>query len=422
MAEKVKAISTIKKRVAKRGHDAFFIHRDRMRYGHPTRSFRLPSGFSVPVTTLPVDSTGNAAVSCPMDGNDTLGDCGEAMVCHADNILTFGQGKTGFTESTFDLTALENQYEQVSGGDNGLDEDMVINQIWMVGIAGNTKAIILDSLDFDVTNIPLTQFIIDQFYVFQMAWSVPDAFLDGFDTGTVWSGTGIPDPNNGHFVTVGDVGGPNTTAPNGTNVNGAYRPFTWGAWCWMFPSYVASVQPACFVVFSPRQFNAQGYDSKGRHVSTQAQVWVACGGDSTKAAAVVAMFPPATNTTTTPAPSPVPTTTTQPPSPAPPIPPTPSPASSVITIDTNGLTVYVPPSWAVVQGSLVGPAPSAVNPLIFIQVIEVIVTDMAAGKSITQVIEDVVALFTATKTPIPHVVATRIVQEVVYKLERLRVK
>jgi hypothetical protein len=135
-------------------------------------------------------------------------------------------------------------------------------------------------LDIDVTDIPLAQYIIDQFYATCMAWSVPNAFIRGFNTGTVWTGVGIPNPANGHFTPLTDIA-----------ANGNYTCWTWGTYCFMSASYVASVQPECFAVFSPRQFSlTTGYDSHGRHVSTQAAAWVALGGNAAKVAAVVAMF------------------------------------------------------------------------------------------------------------------------------------
>jgi hypothetical protein len=242
---------------------------------------------SVPATTLPVDCTGNASVSCPVDGNDTLGDCGPVMCAHVDNIRTYGQGKPGFVELDVDVAALEAQYEQVSGGDNGTTEDMLVGSggIWVQGgpgIANDATATVEDHLDFDVTNAPLAQYMIDQFYAVCVAWSVPDAFLNEFALGASFLSAMTPDPNNGHFTPLADV-----------DASGNYRLWTWGAWCWVSPAFIASVQPQSFATFSSLQFNAAtGLDSHDRHVSDQAAAWVALGGDSSKTAAVVALFPP----------------------------------------------------------------------------------------------------------------------------------
>lgn len=250
-----------------------------------------------PATTLPIDCTGNATVSCPMDANDTLGICGLAMCDHVDGIRTYGQGKAGFTEIHANLAALIAQYEKVSGGDNGTNEDNLVGPsgVWTAaggGLAGDPTAVVVDHLDVDVTNVPLAQYCLDQFYCVEMAWSVPDTFLQGFAQGTVWPAAGIPDDNNGHFTPLADIGGPSDSSGN-QSLNGFYRLWTWGSWAWVSPAFVASVQPECFVTFSALQFNkTTGLDSHGRHVSDQAEKWVLIGGNAQAVAAVVAAFPP----------------------------------------------------------------------------------------------------------------------------------
>ena len=313
----------------KRAHYAHFYHRDMMRARRANMT-SIPSSFVPPATTLPVDGTGNAGCSWPMDGNDVLGNCGMAMACHVDNTWTYGQGKPGWTESEFSLSAIEAQYEKVSGGDNGLDESDVVNGIWEPGIDGLTtggSAIIQDYLDFDGTNVGLLRYLVDQFYSVCMGWSVPDAFINDFDTGVVFANAMTPNPENGHYTPISDVAG--ATVVNGIDISGFNRDITWATWCWISEAFIASVDPDFFVCFSSRQFNAQGYDSKGRHVSQQATVWISLGGNAAKAAAVVEMFPAIGETTTTPPPEPTPipapTPTTLPPIPIPEPIPTPAP-------------------------------------------------------------------------------------------------
>ena len=299
-----------------------FHPRERMRRRPPElAAFHTPQnpplGSSLlwvpPVTALPVDSTGNATVDCPMDGNDTLGDCFEACIAHIDNIWTYGQGKSGWTESVFDLGALEQQYEAASGGDNGLDENEAI-AIWQSGVGGNKAATVVDYLDVDLTDVALVQFAIDQFYAVALEWSVPDDFLNGWTTGSVWPNAMTPDPNNGHATPLASVW---SGQDQGQDVTGFYELWTWGGYCLVSAAFVASVDPTGFVALSARQFNAQGYDSKGRHVSTQAALWIACGGNADRANALVATFP-AIGPTPTPVPVPP-----SPPVPVPPVPPAP---------------------------------------------------------------------------------------------------
>jgi hypothetical protein len=298
-----KTATAIKKWLPKHGQWVHFTHRSTMARKRPMAKASLPK--AVPATTLPVDNTGNASVACPMLGNDQYGDCGPVMMAHMSEIRTYGQGKPGFTEITVNQAALVAQYEKVSGGDNGTDEDMLVGSTGIAttaggGIAGDPTDIVTDHLDVDITDVPLAQYCNDQFYGVHMAWSVPDAFLQGFAQGTVWPSAMTPDPNNGHFTPLSDVAGESTV--DAININGFMRLWTWGAWCWVSPTMVASVEPQCFVTFSPLQFSkATGYDSHGRHVSTQAKAWIALGGNAALVDAVVAQFP-----ATGPAPSPPP--------------------------------------------------------------------------------------------------------------------
>jgi hypothetical protein len=292
-----KTVSTVKKWLEKHGHYAHFTHRSTMKRVVRARATLPSAERAVPATSLPVDCTGGATVSCPMDANDRFGICGPAMGDHVDGIRTYGQGKPGFVEIHANLDALIAQYEQVSGGDNGTDEVMLVGPggIWMTGLAGDPTAVVVDHLDVDITNVPLAHYCIDQFYALCMAWSVPADFLKNFATGTKWTAAAIPDPNNGHYTPLSDV-----------SADELYTLFTWGGYAFVGQAFVESVQPECFVTFSALQFNkATGYDSHGRHVSTQAAKWVAIGGDAAKVATVVALFPPIPAPAPAPPPGPV---------------------------------------------------------------------------------------------------------------------
>jgi hypothetical protein len=296
-----KTVSTHKKWLPRHSKWVHLVPRDRMRRrmaepGETPRPKAVAPPGGLPVTTLPVDCTGNATVSCPMDGNDVLGICGLAMCDHVDNIRSFGQGKAGFTQIHANLAALESQYEAVSGGDNGTYESMLVgvNGVWTAtsgGLAGDNAAVVADHLDLDITDVLLTRYCHDQFFATCMAWSVPDVFLQGFSQGTVWPAAATPDDQNGHFTAQADVGGPTDVLEDGTRLEGFYRLYTWGSWCWVSPAFIASVRPEAFVTFSALQFNAAGYDSHGRHVSDQAAAWVALGGNAARVGAVVVQFP-----------------------------------------------------------------------------------------------------------------------------------
>jgi hypothetical protein len=256
------------------------VHRDDMRAARPKRA-RASLPPQVPATPLPVDSSGNGTCPCPMDGNDQYGDCGPVMCAHTNGLRTFGQGKPGFQILQAPVAALESQYEAVSGGDNGTTEDMLVGNaggpggaagpgIWLTGIAGDTSATVVDHLDLgDGSNAALVQFCLDQFYSVCKAWSVPDEVLNTFVSGCSFL-TPLPaDPANGHFTCISDV-----------DADGNYRDWTWGGWFLESPAFMAGTDPECFVTFSALQFNAQGYDSKGRHVSDVAASWVSIGGNA----------------------------------------------------------------------------------------------------------------------------------------------
>lgn len=277
---------TTRKELPAHGTHTHFVHRDVMRRTHPMAKAVLPNKehTAPPATVLPVDCTGNATAPCPMDGNDEYGDCGPVMCAHVDTIRSFGQGKAGFTPVMADQTKLVAQYLQVSGGDNGTDEDMLVGAsgIWMSGIAGDASAVVVDHLDVDITDLDLRDYCVDQFYAVCMAWSVPDDVLKNFTTGVKFLNADTPDPNNGHFTPFADI-----------DADRNVRVWTWGSWFLASPTFLASVDPECFATFSALQFNAAGYDSHGRHVSDQAAKWVALGGNPVLVAKVVAMFPAA---------------------------------------------------------------------------------------------------------------------------------
>jgi hypothetical protein len=291
--------------IPKLGIVGHFTHRSLMRRTRLPMNHAHASG--IPATALPVDSSGNQTEPDRMDGNDSLGCCGAAMCDHSDGIRVWANGK-GVAKP--DVTSqLDAQYKVISGGDNGMDEDMVVGPqgMWTVGIAYDPLAVAVDHLDVDITNVPLAQYLIENFYTLEYAWSVPDAFINDFTDGSVWPSAMTPNPQNGHYITFADVGGPNTVV-GGQNCNGYLCMRTWGAHAWCSPAFIASVQPQTFVTLSPRQFDATGYDGKGRHVSQQAKIWIALGGNATKAMALVAMFPgPVGPPVPVPVPTPTPT-------------------------------------------------------------------------------------------------------------------
>ena len=232
----------------------------------------------------------------PMYGNDRLGDCMWAAAGHGQGTFT---GNVG-TEIIFDETALEDQYMQLSGGDNGLDEGTLI-QGWTAGMngapAGSAKQCIVDALDIDPTNATMCQTAIQYFGGILFMLDVPDAWINNFtgNGGDVWDAPARADANNGHGVWW-----------NGVDTNGRYKLQTWGSWVWITPAGVAACDPSAIVVFSPNWFDPKtGYAPNGLHITQLAAIWQQAGGTAIPQS-VIAAFPP-------PNPSPSPTPTPTPP-------------------------------------------------------------------------------------------------------------
>jgi hypothetical protein len=250
----------VKISIPRLGIFAHFQDRQAMKLGHPTQEFK-PVG-SYPPVKLPIDWTNNNTLGFPMDGNDQYGDCMYAAACHADNTFTGNNG----AESSFALSAIEQDYFQLSGGNNGLNEGQIIGA-WQRGLANTPSARIIGALNIDPTNAATVQAAIYFFGGVLFMLSLPDIWRNSFQTGGVWDAPATPDPSLGHGVWW-----------NGVNTNGYYKLQTWGTYGWITPAGVAVCDPSCFVVFSPRWFNAQGVAPNGKTIKQLAAIWAQFGG------------------------------------------------------------------------------------------------------------------------------------------------
>jgi hypothetical protein len=246
-----------RKHLPKLGHFAHFHDRHAMKRGHPQRSFAVPAGWPTPA--LPIDYAKSLAF--PMYGNDRLGDCMYAAAAHGDNTFTGNNG----VESTFDESVLERDYEQLSGGDNGLDEGTLIDG-WKAGIAGVKDAVILDALDIDTTDPATMRAAIYLFGGVLFMLDVPDPWCETAN-GDFWDVPARADQNNGHGTFI-----------NGVDAVGNYHLLTWGGYRKLTPAGLNACDPSGFVVFSLRWFNGQGYAPNGLHYTQLAAMWTAAGG------------------------------------------------------------------------------------------------------------------------------------------------
>ncbi len=291
---------TIVRKINGKWRPFHFHDRQRMKKGHPQRRFQLAPLKGLKAVALPIDWA--KLLQFPMYGNDRLGDCMWAAAGHGQGTFT---GNVG-TEIIFVETALEDQYMQLSGGDNGLDEGTLI-QGWTAGMngapAGSAKQCIVDALDIDPTNAAMCQTAIQYFGGILFMLDVPDAWINNFsgNGSDVWDAPAAPDQNNGHGVWW-----------NGVDTNGRYKLQTWGSWAWITPAGVAACDPSAFVVFSPNWFDPKtGLAPNGLHITQLATLWQQAGGTAIPQSVIAAFPPVAVNP---PPPAPVP------PPPAPPIP------------------------------------------------------------------------------------------------------
>ena len=250
----------------------------------PQAAFLMP----MPPTKLPVDWTKGNALSFPYDGNDQYGDCMYAAACHGDNTWT---GNVG-AEYVFDTKAIIKSYLKLSGGDNGLDEGMILGE-WKKGLASTSSACIFDSVDVDPNNANQMQAATYLFGGVQFQLSVPDKWINSFKTGATWDAPASPDPKNGHGIHF-----------NGVDSHGHYKLQTWGTYGWITPAGVAACDPSAFVVASLRWFNSAGYAPNGLHYTQLAPLWVQLGGSPWPASPFPAPAP--TPTPTPPEPTPIP--------------------------------------------------------------------------------------------------------------------
>jgi len=244
------------------GQQIVLVHRDILNANRPIRSiYRTPA--NLPKIVLPIDWTKNWTLQFPILGNDSKGNCMYCAAVHLDQSFT---GNVG-AEATYDASTVINYYLKLSPWDQGLDENQITEE-WTKGLCGNPQASILDSLDVDVTNTELVKSAIFLFGGIQFIFSVPDKWINNFQSGAVWDAPASPDPRNGHGV-----------AWNGVDEQDRVRLLTWGGYAWITPQGVTSCDPSGFTMFSLRWFDPNtGLAPNGLSYDQLAALWVQAGG------------------------------------------------------------------------------------------------------------------------------------------------
>lgn len=229
------------------------------------RRFKACRGYA-PTAVAPssYDWTKNHSLLFPMLGNDQYGDCEYAAGCHASQTWT---GNVG-TEDSFDTAAVVKAYLKLSGGDNGLNTDVMMAEFKRGLVGGPHK--ILDYMSVNPRDQHAMQSAIYNFGSVLFTLGIPDLWLVNPVPGGVWdAGPGvIANEMNGHAVLF-----------NLYNSSG-YELQTWGfkTGITITLAGVMVCQPEATVMFSLDWFNSQGVAPNGQTYDQLASLWVKSGG------------------------------------------------------------------------------------------------------------------------------------------------
>jgi hypothetical protein len=293
------------------GHDVCLVPREQLRFRSHGRTFAIPhhlKGLLGAMPTPPAVFSYSKGLQYPILGNDTRGDCFYTACAHAAQTWTGSAG----AEVTFNPAAVVARYLQIAGGDNGLNDALMMPE-WRGGIVGpRGPHKILDEMTVNPQDDASTALAMWAFCGLLYTASLLDAWYANPKPGDVWDAVGTPDPNAGHAIHL-----------TGKEAAGTYELQTWGfsPCIHLTPAGLKVSDPELIVAFSLEMFNAAGIAPCGLSYDALAALWVQCGGH----ALPPSPFPPAPTPTPTPTPTP-------PPIPVPPAPPVPVPsAGGVLT-------------------------------------------------------------------------------------------
>lgn len=308
------------------GGKVVVVPRDQLRAGPGVKTARLPHPVRAALTderkeTPPIpkawDWTTKAGkqVSLPMLGNDRYGDCYYVTLC---KMFILYQFNVQATQLTFDTAAVVKRYQQLSGGDRGLNDNQVFPEIksGVVGPNGPHKA--LDVLIVPATDEAALDLTGWAFGPHMFTFTVYSNFSQGAKPGAVFTGSS------------GRVQGGHAVPISGKKPNGNRQVETWQIQpsIEVSKSWIRSVDPEFISVFSMEWFDAKGYAPNGLHYTVLAPLWNSLGGH-----------------VPVPGPFPAPVDPPAPPVPVPPTPPVPVPGSGFTgSLNyVNGVLVSVGP-------------------------------------------------------------------------------
>lgn len=307
-------MASLRKIVLPSGQTVVLVDREQLRFKRHGRCFGIPAFLkalkAIKLPTAPPKFSGskNRAIKYPILGNDTEGDCYEADALHCVQTWTGNNGP----QAQFDQRAVLAEYEDLSGGDNGLSDDDVFPHWKGPGFQGHT---ILDYMTVDPQDDASIRLGMWLFMGASYTCSLLTGWLNATSPGSVWdAGMGRPDPSAGHAM---HLSGYDATPGAGALKAGFYEDETWGIdpAIRLTPAGLKASDPEITLQFSLEMFNASGIAPNGLDYPTLASLWKSLGGIT---------LPPS------PFPGPVPIPPTPPTPPTPPIPPTPTPGGDII--------------------------------------------------------------------------------------------
>lgn len=253
------------------GHDIILVDREQLRFKSHTRQFVRPSRRKGLAVTAPApqsfDWSRGRAIKYPILGNDRFGDCYYAAVAHGSQTWT---GNSGI-EYQFDVNALTNRYQKLSGGDNGLSDSDIMPE-WKTGIIGpNGPRKILDELIVNVNDVAACHEAAWRFGGLIWTCALKTTWLDNIGPGVVWGNTGSPDESAGHAMYI-----------TGRLPNGNWQAETWGIDppVQVTPDGLQSADSELIVAFSADQFDPKAGLSvfTGQTWEVMRQTWLQYGG------------------------------------------------------------------------------------------------------------------------------------------------
>jgi hypothetical protein len=260
------------------------VDRESLRVKGPCRTFRVPYHLKGVMATIPTPPaafswSNNGQIKFPILGNDREGDCFYADVLH---IVQMHLGMNG-REIIFNVNDVLSRYEQLSGGDNGLNDQDIFPE-WLSGVVGpRGPHKILDWMTVDPSDDAATLLAMWAFCGVSYTCSLLDTWLANTSPGTIWDAGGRPDPTAGHAV-----------ALTGSNGKKQYELQTWAIdpCIRLTPAGLKSADPELQVVFSVEMFDAYGKAPCGLSYDALATLWVQLGGKTLPPSPFVPPPPP----------------------------------------------------------------------------------------------------------------------------------